>query len=291
MGGKEIGVKGKYYFSVLRYIFDPLTQEFINIGLVVYAPQHGFIRAMCTSHYSRVSKMFGRIDGTSFRSVTRFIQDSVNVLNERMERGALFMNSEEKLATILGRILPEDDSAIRFVSGGVGITENPAQTLSALFGRYVSRYETSSDAIRRDDEDVWRVFREPLEKKNILSHLAPKKIVGANYEYEFQHAWKNGIYRMYEPVSFDLLDSSSILDKANRWLGRATSLADSPEAFKLFLLLGEPQDEKLHEAFRKAGNILKTMPGQTELVGERDAEEFSEEIETELKQHLSEEQP
>jgi hypothetical protein len=96
---------------------------------------------------------------------------------------------------------------------------------------------------------------------------------------------------MYEPVSFDLLDSSSILDKANRWLGRATSLADSPEAFKLFLLLGEPQDERLQDAFRKARNILKSMPGQTELVGERDAEEFSEEIETELKQHLSEEQP
>ena len=214
-------MKGKYYFSVLRYVFDALTQEFVNIGVVGYAPQHGFIRAICTTHYSRVSKMFGRIDGTSFRSVTRFIQDSIDVLNEKMEKGALFMNSEEKLTSVLARVLPEDDSAIRFVDGGVGITENPSQALSMLFGRYVTKYETSSDSMRRDDEDVWRVFREPLEKKSIISHLTPKKIVAANYEYEFQRAWKNGIYRMYEPVSFDLLDSSSILDKANRWLGRA----------------------------------------------------------------------
>jgi hypothetical protein len=137
-------MKGKYHFSVLRYVFDALTQEFVNIGVVVYAPEHRFIRAMCTTHYSRVSKMFGRIDGTSFRSVTRFIQDSIDVLNEKMERGALFMNSEQKLASMLAKVLPEDDSAIRFVDGGVGITENPGQTLSMLFGRYVTKYETAS---------------------------------------------------------------------------------------------------------------------------------------------------
>jgi hypothetical protein len=284
-------MKGKYHFSVLRYVFDPLTQEFVNVGLVLYAPQHGFIQAMCTSHYSRVSRMFSRVDGTSFRSVMRFIQDSINALNRKMDKGALFLNSEEKLTTILGRILPEDDSAIRFQSGGVGITEDPARTLLMLFERYVSKYENPSDGVRRDDEDVWRVFREPLEKKNILSHLAPKKIVAKNYEYEFQKAWKNGIYHMYEPVSFDLADSSSILDKANRWLGRATSLADSSESFKLFLLLGGPQDAKLTEAFRKANNILRTMPGEFELIGERDAERFSDDIEAELKQHLSEHGP
>jgi hypothetical protein len=122
-----------------------------------------------------------------------------------------------------------------------------------------------------------------------ISHLSPKKIVAANYEYEFQRAWKNGIYHLYEPVSFDLADSGSILDKANRWLGRATSLADSSESFKLFLLLGGPQDAKLTEAFRRASNILRTMPGEFELVSERDAERFSDEVEAELKQHLPEE--
>jgi hypothetical protein len=283
-------MKGKYHFSVLRYVFDPLTQEFVNIGLVVYAPQHGFIQTMCTNHYSRVSRMFSSVDGGSFRSVTRFIEEKINALNEKMDKGALFLNSEEKLTTILGRVLPEDDSAIRFQLGGVGITEDPARTLSMLFERYVSRYENPSDGTRRDDEDVWRVFREPLEQKNVISHLAPKKIVAANYEYEFKRAWKNGIYHMYEPVSFDLADSGSILDKANRWLGRATSLADSSESFKLFLLLGGPQEAKLNEAFRKANNILKTMPVEFELIGERDAERFSDEIEAELKQHLSEEE-
>ena len=171
--------------------------------------------------------MFGRIDGGAFRAVTRYIQDEVSALHEEMKRGLLFGDTEEKLHMMLNKILPEDDSALRFAPGGVGITEDPLQTLSHLFARYVSHYETTLETARRDDDDVWRVFREPLERKNVLSHLVPKKIIAANYEYEFQRSWKNGIWHVYEPVSLDLLDSGSIVDKANRWLGRATSLMDS----------------------------------------------------------------
>ena len=167
-------MKGKYHFSVLRYVFDPLTQEFVNVDLVFYAPQHRFIQAMCTSHFSRV--WFQSRGRWIFCSVMRFIQDSVNALNQKMGKGALFWDTEEKLATMLSKILPEDDSAIRFQSGGVGITEEPARTLLMLFERYVSKYENPSDGVRRDDEDVWRVFREP-RRKRMSSHTLRRKLL------------------------------------------------------------------------------------------------------------------
>jgi hypothetical protein len=279
-------MKGPYQFSVLRYVYDAVTLEFVNVGVVVYAPQHGFLRAQCTGHFSRVSKMFGRIDGTAFRSTTRYIEAQVSALNERMAKGLLFENRSEKLETILARVVPPDDGALRFASGGVGITESPEDTLSNLFSRYVCRYDSPSGIQRRTDDEVWRVFREPLEKKSLISHLSPKKITAANYEYEFQRSWKNGVWHIYEPVSLDLADGSSILEKANKWLGRATSLADSAEPFKLFLLLGEPSDSKLAESFRKARNILAKMPVQRELVREGEAEQFADEAEADFQSHL-----
>jgi hypothetical protein len=282
-------MKGQYQFSVLRYVYDPVTLEFVNVGVALYAPQHGFIGAMCTNHYSRVSTMFGRIDGQLFRSTTRYIESRVSALNQEIAKGLLFQREEDRLEIILDRILPPDDSALKFTSGGVGITEHPEKTLSNIFARYVSRYESKPETSRRDDEDVWKVFRDPLEKKSIVSRLSPKKIVAANYEYEFQRSWKNGIWHVYEPVSLDLVDGNSILDKANRWLGRATSLRDSPEAFKLFLLLGQPSDYKLRETYRKAKNILSRMPGETELIQESDAEEFAEELQAEFQAHFAEE--
>lgn len=275
----------KYYFSVLRYTFDAVTQEFVNIGLVLYVPGSRFIHARCTNHYSRVSKMFRRIDGNAFRSLTRYVQDRINQLHGEMDKGALFFDPDEKLEALLARILPDDDSAIRFASAGVGVTENPKQSFEALYERYVSRYESSQEAGARNDDDVWRVFYKPLERKNITARLTPKKIVAPNYEYEFQRTWKNSAYHIYEPVSFDLTDPTSIVDKANRWLGRGMSLAKSNENFKLFLLLGQPSEQRLLESFHHAQNILHEIPGSPELIQEQDAERFAEDVERELTEH------
>jgi hypothetical protein len=284
-------MKEKFYFSLLRYVYDPLTQEFVNIGVVLYSPSQSFLRATFTARYSRISKMFGRIDGASFRATTGYIERRVSEVSAKMERGLLFQDPKESLQSILNEVMPPDDTAIRFVFGGVGITESPAQSLAELFGRYVTRYENPSEIARRDENDVWRVFQEPLRTKDVFPHLEPKVIAAPNYEYEFERSWKNGKWHLFEPVSFDLADAGSIREKASRWVGRATSLSDSLEPFKLILLLGEPADPKLADAFLKARNLLAAkIPVESQLVRERDAEQFAEEIEQEFQNHLLESQ-
>lgn len=284
-------MKAEFHFSLLRYVYDPLTQEFVNIGVVLYSPSQNFLRATFTSRYGRISKMFGRIDGASFRATTSYIERRVSDVSDRMARGLLFKDPKESLQTILNEVMPEDDTAIRFVFGGVGITESPAQTLEELFGRYVTRYENPSEIARRDENDVWRVFQEPLRTKEVFPHFEPKVITAPNYEYEFERSWKNGTWHLFEPVSFDLADASSIREKASRWVGRATSLSDSLEPFKLILLLGEPADPRLADAFLKARNLLAAkIPVENQLVREQDAEQFAEEIEQEFQNHLLESQ-
>jgi hypothetical protein len=282
-------MKAEFYFSLLRYVYDPLTQEFVNIGVVLYSPSHSFLRATFTSRYGRISKMFGHIDGVSFRATTSYIERRVSDISDRLSRGLLFSDSQESLQSILNEVLPPDDTAIRFVFGGVGITEDPALTLEGLFGRYVTRYENPSENERRDEKDVWKVFQEPLRTKEVFPHFVPKVITAPNYEYEFERSWKNGVWHLFEPVSFDLADASSISEKASRWVGRAMSLSDSSEPFKLILLLGEPADPRLGDAFSKARNLLAAkIPGKSQLVREQDAEQFAEEIEQEFQNHILE---
>jgi len=283
-------MKAEFYFSLLRYVYDPLTQEFVNIGVVLYSPSHSFLRATFTSRYGRISKMFGRIDGASFRATTSYIERRVSEVSQRLERGLLFDDPKESLQSILNAVMPPDDTAIRFVLGGVGITDSPALKLEELFGRYVTRYENPSENARREDNDVWKVFQEPLRTKEVFPHFSPKTITAPNYEYEFERSWKNGIWHLFEPVSFDLADERSILEKASRWVGRTMSLSDSSEPFKLFLLLGEPADPRLGAAFQRASNLLTKIPGKRELIRERDAEQFAEEIEQEFQHHVLESQ-
>jgi hypothetical protein len=274
-------VKVSYSFSVLRYVHDPVTNEFVNIGVAVYSQSEKFLRALCATNYGRISRMFTRIDGNRFRQATRYVQDKISQIGDKLPSELPF---EQGLAieVLLSRVLPPDDSSFQFSPAGVGLSSNLEGTLGELYERYVEKYVNWGETARREDEEVWRVFREPMERRKLTEHLIPKRIVAPNYEYEFQHSWKNGAWHLYEPISFDLIEPSSILDKANRWVGRVVSLLDSKEDFRMHLLLGEPQDERLKTTFTKAQNILNKMPGSKELIRESDAEEFADEVAREI---------
>lgn len=273
-----------YSFSVLRYVHDPVTQEFANVGVAIYSREARYLDAICAANYSRISNMFGEIDGNKFRQTTRYIQERLRNIGGELSKGLPF-ETNKPIEGILAMVLPPDDSAFQFSRAGTGISHDLDKELKGLFARFVERYSSHPESTPRDDDEIWKVYRKPLERRHVVEYLAPKRIVAPNYDYEFQHSWKNQAWRVYEPVSFDLLEATTILDKANRWLGRAANLADSKEKFKMYMLLGEPRESKLKAAFVKAQNILHKMPGEHELVKESEAEEFADEVAHELRDH------
>jgi hypothetical protein len=275
-----------YTFSVLRYIHDGVTGEFVNVGVAVYSGDASFLQARCTNQYGRITQMFARIDGDRFKQLVRYIEDEITKLGQKLQQTPLpFAQIDAGFESLLKRVLPPDDSAIQFSPPGYGVSPDLRHTLAELFDRYVERYVGDQEVPSRSDDEVWRAFRVTLERHNVLTHLAPKKIVAPDYEYEFRAAWKNEIWHVYEPVSFDLVEPSSVVEKANRWVGRSASLADSHEPFKLHLLVGEPKDPRLQSAFHRANNILGKMSGNSEVIPESAAETFAAELERKIGIH------
>lgn len=277
-----------YSFSVLRYVHDPVSQEFVNIGVAVYSADANYLRAQCSTSYARISEMFQKIDGPRFRQIVRFVQDQISRVG-RDRSTMLPFEPAISIENILASVLPPDDSAVQFSRAGIGLSSDLDQTLGELFHRHVEYYASSGETHRRTDEEVWRVFREPLDRANVTPYLAPKLIAAPSYQYEFARSWKNEIWHVYEPVSFDLVEPDSMLDKANRWVGRATSLMDSSDSFRIHLLIGGPSDNSLRGTFAKAQNILNKMPGKKEFIQETDADAFAEKLAESVAQHGNDE--
>ncbi len=231
-------MKTPYNFTVLRYMHDIVTGEFVNIGVVLYAPKARFLSAACTPRYGRLSRMFCEVNGEHFKQVVRYIQVKLEEEGEKLISELPFDAMPKSVTEFTARVLPPDDSSLQFSPEGFGLTENPETALEQLYTRHVEKYYEKPERQSRSDEDVWKLFKKPLEEKRILGSLMPHQIIGNNYEYEFKYAWKNKLWRVQEPVSFDLMEASSITDKANAWLGRITSLVDGGEPFKLNILLG-----------------------------------------------------
>src|SRR6266478_959525 len=113
-------MKVAYSFSVLRYVHEPATQEFANIGVAVYSREARYVDAMCTTNYGRITRMFTRIDGNRFRQVTRYIQDRIQYFGETLPVQLPF-EPGSAIESLLSMVLPADDSAFQFSSAGVGI--------------------------------------------------------------------------------------------------------------------------------------------------------------------------
>lgn len=69
-----------YRFGVFRYVHDPVTQEFVNIGVAVISLEAGYLRARCTTDCGRIARMFETIDEPGFRETMRHIQARLNAV-------------------------------------------------------------------------------------------------------------------------------------------------------------------------------------------------------------------
>lgn len=273
-----------YTYTVLRYVHDLTSGEFVNVGVALHASQPRYLSAICRTTYGRLNKVFPGMNAEHFKALMRHIQNSFEAQGERLS-SELPLSLPSSMLEIAQSVLPKDDSSLQWSPVGSGRTDDPAQTLEKLFNRMVMRYEERQASSSRTDEDVWRHFKRDLEERQILQHFQPKTISVQDDEVEFQHSWKNGKWHCLEPISFDLAAADSIKDKAHRWLGQLASVQNAADPFKVYLLVGAPQQEELQPAFQSAVSILRKIPVDKEIVLERDALGLATRIAGEVAQH------
>lgn len=264
-----------FQFAVLRYYHDPVTQEFLNVGVVLYSKEARFVSALLNKRYGRASKAFDGITREHYVRMIASVENQLNKLSVQFKKPGLFDDYPESIEALLQRVLPPDDSSLKFGGYGGGVVENLDSELQRLYSRLVEKYEGKNSAESRRDDDVWHDYIKLFSNYQIIEHLETKELGTSQYTYTFAHAYKNDKWHPVEPVSFDMVDSNYILEKANKWIGRAAMLADSNEIGKMYFLLGKPRRPELLQAYENAAvNLATKISIPVEVVREEDSEEF-----------------
>lgn len=129
-----------YTYSVLRYVHDVTSGEFINVGVALYSPKPRYLGALCRPTYGRLSKVFPGMNAEHFQSLMRFIQDRFEERGQRIAN-KLELPPSSGVLEIAQSILPKDDSSLQWSPAGSGRTEDLGKTLEKLYERMVMRYE------------------------------------------------------------------------------------------------------------------------------------------------------
>ncbi len=276
--------KEPYSYVVLRYIHDVLTGEFVNVGLVMVVPGRPLILTKARKTFGRIKNVFPDLDGDSYKRAIEAIGRGMKGVERSLKSEGLFKG--DKTARDYARIaLPPDDSSLQWSPVGAGLTADPQKTFDQLYQRFVARYDRLSER-RRSDEDVWRPVEAKLKEHGVNVELEPKCVRGSTDTVEFRHAWKNGRWHVYEPLSFDLADADNIKDKARRWLGHLSAVkVGATDDVQVNFIVGRPQSTSLVPAYRNAVEILRQVPFDNDIFDEEQIDDFVNRIQDEVRHH------
>lgn len=273
-----------YSYTILRYVHDVVSGEALNVGVVMHMGASQQVRIRTNKTIGRLRGAFPDLDRQAFVSAMRAIDRSFDAVAGRMTTEFRLDGITDARSLALA-VLPADDSALQWSPAGAGLTDDPAQTFEELYGRYVDRYATGT-VNRRTDDDVWRPVRDGLARRGVDIPFALKTVTGTHDRIEFRRAWKNGRWHAWEPLSMDLADADGIKDKARRWRGHLSAVAQGAgERVDLHFLLGRPQNTALLEAYETAKTILAHAPFATEVVDEEDVDDLVASITEEYRGH------
>ena len=277
--------KNSYTYSILRYVHDTATAEFINVGVALLCKNENFFEVKLRKTIGRVSDTFPDLKAKNFRALMKNLSNRFAAVSKAYDSPMRLGDKSEQLEQVIFSVLPKDDSSLVWSPISSGLTDNPQGTLDRLFERYISKYDHKKTAHHKTDEDIWRVFKRDLEDRRMLEFFTEKTIEGRDDEVKFPFAWKNGVWHCIEPISFDLSAPESIREKAHKYLGQITSVIDSNDAFKVYLLVSKPSEQNLLGAFDRAMNILGKMPISKEIYLEEDRNSLLDKLYSQIADH------
>ncbi len=277
-----------YTYSIVKYLHDPAAGEMLNVGVLLCAPSLSFVEADFNLHYERLSKTFAGFDGDHYREIITDIQFSISRLRSWNSSPTLFlMDSEyQTVDDVIKKIMPDRGLSIQFGPTLAGLAENPDDELRRIFEQAVVLQYPNPYQARRDDEDIWRVYRKQLSEKKVDRYLRPKGLTSAEgFEYKFEHAFENERWHVLKPVNMDYANAGAIQQRATRVLGEGAALEGNSELGTYYILLGKPTTESHRAAYIKAKNLLNKIPIEKEIFEEDAAKDLADYLADYMERH------
>ncbi|NWL04241.1 hypothetical protein DM790_25770 [Flavobacterium collinsii] len=270
-----------YTYCLLKYKHSPFLDESVNIGVLIYFGNSQSFSFKYSKNLSRIKSIYDNIPEKTIKEYLRQIHNRLEKLQSFNEN--LFPLNDLNLKDFLHQnILPIDASVLQFSNFKTDYQDIEQSILEdIIFEQYfiedikTSNYQTQEPKIISHFYSVLNKngFREVVNKNRIQKDFTLKTETG-NFNFDF--AWKNGVWNLVKPVGFDLKTPEGIIQKARNNLGEFTDLESEVKSqYKCAIIVGKPTDKKLFGNYTKALSILHKLPDSIEVLEENDLKNYS----------------
>lgn len=274
-----------YRCRILRYVHDVPKGEFVNIGVVMWIPEHSRLIFRLNEQYRRISGFFKNFDGLSYRHILRNLQRSFKKVASDLQKPPLIRNTSKNTFEVFNLLVREDSSTFQWSQVISGISPNPEDRLDRLFEEFVTFHESlgrRSSPLPRNERMIWKTVHQALKAHHLENHVERDVTMRSDsFGHSFKMGWYNGTRQVLEPIALGLREPAEIIDRANIWSGRLFNLSRK-NAFHCTAVLAPRAEHVDMKAFNGGVQILKDAPSMREVITEDDINDFMSEIKKDL---------
>lgn len=263
---------GTFSYVQLQYHHSQILGEVLNVGLFAYFPEKNQLRFIYPEKLIRLRLAYPDVHEKSIRSYLKYFESRVSELNLSPEIFANYNLAESFLNFLHAEFLQSDSSALQLgqVKKSVMYSASLEVIADQLYNLYFSVFKQQEAVSGRIDESnllvkYKKIFNE-INLKSSKSDLETalkfdfKIAKNSGPPLNFEVAWSDKrLLHLIKPISFDLLKSESIQNKAYRFYGQFLDLDSyaTENSIKFDLLLANPKSKSLFKTYDNALRLLR----------------------------------
>jgi hypothetical protein len=269
-----------YSASYLRYVHDPVTGEFANVGVLVWAPLSRELHFVGTAKTQRLRRFFHDFCDEDHQKIIGYAQKEFAKLAEKLRKQSeLPFDSNASRARDLGLlVIPFDDATYQWSPSFGGYALDAEAIAEEIFREAIGVHQKkAAGAARRSEQVIYKEhYQATFESERVKPFIHPHRVEAPRVAYDFQRAYQNGIWNCFEIVSLDYQNAETIEKRGLEWESRVRHLQGSSEHAKIHLLLGKPSEGMLLE-YAKAKDLMASS-ATAKIIEEDEAADFCEEL-------------
>lgn len=278
-------MKDNYYtYCLLKYKHSPFLDESVNIGVLIYFVDSQRFSFKYSKNLSRIKSIYNNVPEKTIKEYLRQIHN--RLLKYQSNNEDIFPLNDSNLKEFLHHnILPIDATVLQFSTFKTDVLDIDESIIEdIIFEQYFIEDIKTSNNQSQEPKIISHLyselkksgFYEVVNKSRVQKDFNVKTNTG-NFNFDF--AWKNGVWNLVKPVGFDLKTGDGIIQKARNNLGEFTDLESEVKAqYKCAIIVGKPSDRKLYSNYSKALDILHKLPKTIKVLEENDLKQYSREV-------------
>lgn len=274
-----------YTYCILKYKHSPFLDESINIGVLIYFESTQKFVFKYSKTLNRIKNIYSNVPEKTIKEYLRQINKYLTEYQSLKEN--IFPLNDLNLKSFLAQnVLPADGTVLQFSHFKTDYLRDFTEEFieKVIIDKVFIDDIKPNYAQQQEPKIIAHLFKEL--KKQGFEEAANKSRIKKDFniqtntgKFNFDFAWKNGVWNLVKPVGFDLKTGDGIVQKARNNLGEFTDLESEVKSeYKCALIVGKPSDKTLYQNYTKALNILHKLPKTISIIEEKDIKSYSHQI-------------